>query len=177
MISDQPLQLVKYHNQNVWRCTMAQEGKEVVKSENGRPALSLWDVDKWFDDVFRSPFALSRFPRLRAVSDELIPDVDMFESNGDIVLKAELPGMKKEDIEVIFSDGSVTISGEKKQEEEIKRKDYYKWERSYGSFCRSLELPTEVKADKAKSTFKDGILEVRVPKDEVKSKEVKIKIE
>jgi len=156
---------------------MTKEKKELVPSEL-RPAMSLRDFDKWFDNALPRPFT-PFFPRLRgSVEDELMPEVDMFESDGKLILKAELPGMKKEDIEVTLTDGSITISGEKKKEDEIKRKDYYKLERSYGSFRRTFSLPTEVRGDKVKSTFKDGVLEVIMPKsDEAKSKEVKVKID
>jgi len=158
---------------------MAKEtGKEIARSE-GRPIMPLRDIDRWFDDFFMRPFTPFTFPRVRmSAMQEIMPDVDIFESDGDVVVKAELPGMKKEDIEVTLSDGTITISGEKKQEEAIKKKDYYKVERSYGSFCRTFSLPAEVKTDKVKSTFKDGVLEVRIPKSEAaKSKEVKVKIE
>jgi len=141
------------------------EKKELVTSEGAR------FIDRWFDDFLGRRFA-------PATVDEIMPDVDMFEDGGDIVVKAELPGIKKEDLEVTLTDGAITISGDKKKEKEIKKKDYYKWERSYGSFCRTLSLPSEVQADKVKSTFKDGILEVRMPKSEqAKSKEVKVKVE
>lgn len=156
---------------------MAEEKKELVKSES-RPMMSLRDFDRWFDEVLPRPFT-PFFPRLRiSAEEELMPDIDMYESNGDIVLKAELPGMKKEDIEITLTDGMITISGEKKKDEEVKRKDFYKLERSYGSFCRSFSLPTEVKSEMVKSTFKDGVLEVHLPKsEEAKSKEVKVKID
>ncbi len=156
---------------------MAEEQKELVRSET-RPVMALRDFDKWFDEIMPRPFT-PFFSKLRAgMEEELMPEVDIFESNGDLVLKAELPGMKKEDIEVTLTDGMITISGEKKKEDEIKKKDYYKLERSYGSFCRSFSLPTEVRGDQTKSTFKDGVLEVRMPKsEEAKSKEVKVKIE
>jgi HSP20 family protein len=156
---------------------MAEEKKELVRSE-ARPLMSLREFDKWFDEVLPRPFT-PFFSRMRSgIEEELMPEVDIFERDGNVVLKAELPGMKKEDIEVTLTDGSITISGEKKKEDEIKRKDYYKLERSYGSFCRTFSLPTEVKGDKVKSTFKDGVLEVTMPKsDEAKSKEVKVKID
>ena len=158
---------------------MAEEkGKEVAKPEVVRHPMTLLDVDKWFDEGLLRPFAPFGLPRLRVAPEELVPAVDMFEDDGNLVLKAELPGLKKEDIEITLTDGGITISGEKKKEKEIKRKDYYKWESSYGSFCRTFALPTEVQQDKVKSTFKDGILEVIMPKSEAaKSKEVKVKIE
>ena len=115
-----------------------------------------------------------KFPEMGIVS----PDVDIFEDGNDVVVKAEMPGMKKEDIDVNITDDMVTVSGEKKKEEKVEKKDYYRVERSYGSFTRSFRLPKEVQSDKAKATFKDGVLEVRVPKTpEAISKEKKIPIE
>jgi HSP20 family protein len=135
-------------------------------------------MDKWFDGALPRPSASFGLSRLGVAPGEVVPAVDLFEDDGNPVLKAELPGLKKEDIEITLTDGGITISGEKKKEKEIKRKDYYKWESSYGSFCRTFVLPIEVQQDKVKSTFKDGILEVIMPKSEAaKSKEVKVKIE
>ncbi len=106
------------------------------------------------------------------------PTVDLYEEKDDIVVKAELPGLEKEDIEVNLSDNRLTIRGEKKQEEEVKRENYYRSERSYGSFSRTLELPREVQTDKVKAAFKNGILEIRLPKtEEAKKKETKIKVD
>ena len=156
---------------------MAEEkAKELVASEGKRLPMGLFDIDKWFDESFLRPFAPFGLSRIRAAAEEISPVVDIFESNGDVVLKAELPGIKKEDIEVTLTDGSITISGEKKKESEIQKKDYYKWESSYGSFCRSFALPAEIQGDKAKSTYKDGILEVRLPKSKT-AKEVKVKVD
>jgi len=106
------------------------------------------------------------------------PTVDLYEEKDDIVVKAELPGMEKDNIEVNLSDDRLTIRGEKKKEEEIKKENYYRSERSYGSFIRTLELPTEVQADKVKANFKNGVLEIRLPKtEESKKKETKVKID
>jgi HSP20 family protein len=155
-----------------------EKSKELVPKETAS-RLPLWDVDSWFNDALLRPFAPIGFPRLRSlVTEDISPSVDVFEEGEDLVVKAELPGIKKEDIDIRLTDGMITISGEKKKEDEIKRKDYYKWERSYGSFCRSFELPAEVQKDKVKSTFKDGVLEIRMPKSkEAIQKEVKIKVE
>jgi HSP20 family protein len=106
------------------------------------------------------------------------PTVDVYEEKDDIVVKAELPGMDKDNIEVNLTDRTLTIKGEKKKEEEMKEENYYRSERSYGSFLRTLELPKDVHADKVKATFKNGILEVRMPKtEEAKAKEIKVKVE
>lgn len=157
-----------------------EKGKALTRPEAVRRAGSFMDIDKWIDESFLrplAPFSLRRLVR-EAATEEVMPAIDIFEDNGNIVLKAELPGIKKEDIDVTLADGAITISGEKKKEEEVKQKDYYKWERSYGSFVRSFTLPAEVQADKITSVFKDGILEVKMPKSEAaKSKEIKVKIQ
>ena len=145
-----------------------------------RNAFSRWDLDPWFNGSLLRPIRSFRpfFSVTASETDEIIPNVDIYEDKGDLVMKADLPGMSKDDIEVKLTDGSITISGEKKHEKEVKKKDYYTWERSYGSFCRSFRLPAEVQSDKVKSTFKDGVLEIRMPKsEEAKSKEVKVKIQ
>jgi HSP20 family protein len=151
--------------------------KELVPKETTRRPV--WDLDGWFNESLLRPFAPLGFPRLKSLmAEEMVPTVDMFEEGEDIVVKAELPGIKKDDIDIRLTDGMITISGEKKKEDEVKRKDYYKWERSYGSFCRSFDLPADVQKDKVKSTFKDGVLEIRMPKSpEAIQKEVKIKVE
>lgn len=105
------------------------------------------------------------------------PSVDVFEDADKVTVKAELPGMGKDDVEVNVSDGVITISGEKKKEEKVEKKDYYRLERSYGSFSRTVRLPSEIQSDKAEARFKDGVLEVTLPKTEqAKKKEVKVEI-
>ena len=154
---------------------MEDKTKDLATTDSLHRSFPVWA----FDDPFMRPLSLlGRSLMGSSPVEDITPHVDMFEDHGDLVLKAELPGIKKEDIEVKLSDGSIIISGEKKKEEEIKKQDYYKWERSYGSFCRMFALPSDVKRDKIKTTFKDGILEVRMPKsEESKSKEVKLKIQ
>jgi HSP20 family protein len=106
------------------------------------------------------------------------PIVDVFEEKDEIVVKAELPGIEKDNIEVNLTDHTLTIKGEKKKEEEVKEENYYRAERSYGSFLRTLDLPRDVRADQLKASFKNGILEVRMPKtEEAKAKEIKVKVE
>ena len=127
------------------------------------------DFERRFEEFFRRPFSMMGVPWMQRWSEraeEVSPMVDMYEEGGDIVLKAEIPGMKKEDIQVGISDTTVAISGEKKQEEHVEKRDYVHFERSYGSFARVFQLPSEVQTDKVKATFKDGVLEVRMPKTE-----------
>ena len=92
------------------------------------------------------------------------PRVDVFEKDGDLVVKAELPGAKKEDIAVTMEQGYLVIRGEKKAETEVKEERYYRMEQSYGSFYRRLALPFEATADQIKATYTGGILEVHIPR-------------
>jgi HSP20 family protein len=108
----------------------------------------------------------------------LEPALDLYEEKDQIVVKAELPGMTKDDIQISISDNVLTIKGEKKHEEEDTGKDYYRSERTYGAFFRTLPLPAEINADKVQATFKNGVLEIRLPKSEAaKKKEIKVKVE
>jgi len=90
-------------------------------------------------------------------------------------VKAELPGIAKEDLKVTMTENTLTISGEKKKEEKVEKKDFHRIERSYGSFTRNFRLPDNVNGEKAKASFKDGVLEVRLPKTKA-TKEKKIAI-
>ena len=91
------------------------------------------------------------------------------------MVKAELPGIAKEDFKVTVSGNTLTVSGEKKQEEKVEKKDYHRIERSYGSFCRSMRLPKEVDDNKVKASLNNGILEVRLSTTK-KAKQKKITI-
>lgn len=158
------------------------ETKELAKTEPARAISPFEEMERRFEDFFRKPFSLmgpTWWPRLRMPElEEITPTVDIYEEAGDVVIKAELPGMKKENIDVNISGDTVTISGEKKKEEKVEKKNYYSIERSYGSFKRTFRMPAEVQADKAKANFKDGVLELRVPKtEEAKKKEKKVEIE
>ncbi|HAM49368.1 MAG TPA: Hsp20/alpha crystallin family protein [Nitrospiraceae bacterium] len=162
---------------------MAKEkSKELVKVEPAKPVSPFEEMERRFEEFFRRPLSLlgpSWFPRLRIPEmEEFTPTIDIFEEGSDVVVKAELPGMKKEDLDVKLTDNTITISGEKKKEEKVEKKDFYRMERSYGSFTRAFSLPSEVQTDKVKAQFKEGILEIRVPKtEEAKQKEKKVLIE
>jgi HSP20 family protein len=136
-------------------------------------------MERLFEDFIRKPFSFGGLPRLRfSRMEEVTPSVDIFEDKNEVVVKAEIPGVKKEDLDVTLTEDTISITGEKKKEEKIEKKDYYHWECSYGSFARTFSLPAEVETGKAKAKFKDGVLEIRVPKtEEAIKKEKKIKIE
>ncbi|SNB45348.1 HSP20 family protein [Geobacter sp. DSM 9736] len=134
-------------------------------------------MERMFDEFFKHPFSLlTRTPWSRSFSEfEQVhaPHVDVFEEGNSVVVKAEVPGISKEEIDVTFKENVLTISGEKKKEEKVENKDYYQLERSYGSFSRSIFLPTEVKTEEASATFKDGVLEIRIPRTEESKEKVK----
>jgi HSP20 family protein len=138
------------------------------------------EMERWVEDVLGHPARRLGLPdwwRRR----ELVPRqpaVEITEEKEQVTVKAEIPGLKKEEIHVNLSDNLLTISGERKEEQEKKEKGYYYSERSYGSFSRAIQLPAEVKADKVSASFKDGVLEVKLPKTEqAKQREVAIKVE
>jgi HSP20 family protein len=156
------------------------ESKGLIKVEPTRLLSPFEAVERRFEDFFKRPFSLMGppwWPGLRLAEGEIAPSIDIYEEGDDVVVKAELPGMKKEDIEVDLKEETITISGEKKKEEKVERKGYYRLERSYGSFARSFSLPAEVHMDEAKAQFRDGVLEIRVPKtNEAKRKARKVLI-
>jgi HSP20 family protein len=103
------------------------------------------------------------------------PAVDIFEMGDDLVVRAELPGVQKDDIEVSVENGVLTIRGERRKEKELQEENVHRIERRYGSFVRSFTLPTTVSAEKIKATYKDGVLDLVLPKaEEAKPKKVMI---
>lgn len=135
-------------------------------------------TDRLFDDFFRTfgwPAAgeTSPWASTTDVLGTAWPRVDMDETDEEIRIKAELPGVDKNDIDVSVTGERVTIRGEKKEEEEKKGRGYYALERSYGSFQRSFHLPCEVESDKVDATFKDGVLTLKLPKSAAARERVK----
>ena len=139
------------------------------------------EMDRMMDDFWRHPFAgiwdMSRRWPARTLGIEM-PVVDIYEEKDEVVVKAEVPGLSKDDLSVNLSDSVLTIKGSKSREESISEDDYCRSERAFGSFSRCVELPAEVKEDQIKATFKNGVLEIRLPKtEESKKRVVKVKIE
>lgn len=108
---------------------------------------------------------------------EWAPAVDIYEDKDNVVVKAELPGMKKEDIEVSLHAGTLTVSGERKFERKKDESETYRSERFHGRFQRSVLLPSQVQADKVNASYRDGILTVTLPKsEESKPKQIAVKL-
>ncbi|MBW1717274.1 MAG: Hsp20 family protein [Deltaproteobacteria bacterium] len=135
-------------------------------------------TDRLFDDFFKSfrwPMAEWRSPWELAtdIFGTAWPRVDMSETDKEIRITAELPGVDKDSIDVSVTDDRVSIRGEKKEHEEKEERGYYKLERSYGFFHRSFYLPCEVESDKADASFKDGVLTVKLPKSAAARERIK----
>lgn len=104
-----------------------------------------------------------------------MPPVDIAEDPDRIVVRAEVPGMKQEEIEISFNDGVLSIKGSRKFEKESNERNYHRLERAYGSFVRSFTMPRTVDADRITATYRDGVLEIEVPKkEEAKPKQIRI---
>lgn len=152
---------------------MAEKATVPVKSERSLRARDPFDMFEelhqelgrfWgqMGPVFPRPW-FRPFGRIAEVA-PWVPRVDAFEKDGNLVIKAELPGVKKEDVTVTIEDGDLIVSGERKSESEVKEEDYYRMERTFGSFHRRLAIPFDVKAEEIKASFTDGVLEVTIPK-------------
>ena len=128
-------------------------------------------MDKLFEDSFVRP---SR--ALYALGEVAVPALDVYQTPNEVVVKATLPGLKPEDVSIDITGETLTIKGESKAEQEIKKEDYLYQERRYGSFSRSVVLPGGLKADNAEATMEDGVLTLTIPKaEEIKPKAIKVK--
>jgi HSP20 family protein len=149
----------------------------IVRWEPFRDLVGIQDrMNRIFDDAFRG------VPRSGAEEDWALggtwaPAVDIFETNGNIVLKAELPGVDPKDVDVRVENNVLTLRGERKFESEVKREQYHRVERAYGSFSRSFTLPNVVDTEHIKAEYKDGVLRVTLPqKEEAKPKQISIAV-
>lgn len=106
-----------------------------------------------------------------------MPAIDVYEDGNDIVVQAEVPGISKDALEISLDGAMLTISGSREEQTKVKEEQYYRCERSYGSFSRSVELPRDVQVSKAQTTFTNGLLEIRLPvTEEARHKAIKLKV-
>ena len=137
-----------------------------VKRVGDQPGTQLQrGVNDLFDDFFNN-FTLAPFGAFEDRFGTFMPQIDVSETDQEIKVAVELPGMSEKDIEVSLDRNMLTISGEKKDETEEKGENFYRMERSYGKFRRSIALPAEVDADEVEATFKQGVLHVTLPRTE-----------
>ncbi|MBW2249802.1 MAG: Hsp20/alpha crystallin family protein [Deltaproteobacteria bacterium] len=147
----------------------------IVKWDPFRNVAALQDrINRIFDESFS---------RTANVDDDISmsawkPTVDIYETDEAIILKAELPGIKKEDVSVEIKDNVITLRGERVEDKEIKEGSYFRKERCFGTFSRAFNLQHRVQPDKIKAKFKDGILEIEIPKpEEEKPKQITVNVE
>jgi HSP20 family protein len=165
---------------------MAENEKEPQKKElqrrAGAPALTPFDeMDRWFNDMFSGgrmrPF-FQGWPELAKIAPPFEgrqPKVDLINRDEEVLLRAELPGVKKEDLEVSMTDNTVTIRASTRHEEEKEEGEYYRKEMSRGEFVRTVAIPDAIDEAKVSAAFKDGVLELRLPKlESAKPRSIKV---
>jgi HSP20 family protein len=145
------------------------------KSKGGRTmSLMRWDPFRWepFEDLGGLRRSMDRMfdefllrhPRRALIPKEWEPAIEMFETPHEVVVRADLPNVDPKQVEITVADDMLTLRGETKHEEEQKERNYYYRELCYGAFTRTLKLPAPVKGAEAKAVYKDGVLEVKIPK-------------
>jgi HSP20 family protein len=148
-----------------WQSRQREQGELSPRGANDRFTALHTQMNRLFDQ-FLEGFDMEPFGRggHSEWGGAPVPKVDVAETEDSVHVTAELPGMKEDNIDVTLSDGNLVIRGEKKAEKEDKQKNYYRVERSYGSFQRSIPLPAEVDDQKVDASFKDGVLNIVLPK-------------
>jgi len=163
---------------------MAEETKRSQEIQKAAPARALSpfdEMDRMFDGFFRRGmmrpwrFEWPTFPEM-ALPEMKIPKVDVVDRENEVLVKAEIPGVDKKDIDISVGEDTVTIKGETRREEKEEKGDYYRCEISHGAFSRTVALPAAVDGAEAKANFKDGVLELTLPKIE-KAKRHSVKVE
>jgi len=137
--------------------------KKSLARRQQEPFNVLRQMTDELDRVFTEPWPMFRLPAVDFTASEWAPKVDVVTKDNKLVTRVDLPGMTKEDVKVEVADGVLTLSGERKKETKEEKDNFYREEREYGSFCRTVPLPKGVKSDDVKATFSNGVLEVTVP--------------
>jgi len=150
----------------------------IVRWEPFRDLASLQDrMNRLFEDSLRTRGGAAGQEDEWALGGSWAPPVDIYEHDGNIVLKAELAGVEPKGVDIRVENNTLTLRGERKLEQEVKRDQYHRVERSYGQFTRSFTLPTTVDTEKIKAEFKDGVLAVTLPKrEEAKPKQIQVNV-
>jgi HSP20 family protein len=147
------------------------------------PTMFTWEreIDRLFDEFRRFAWPRVWSSEQREARGPLTvqaPPVDVYDLADEVVVRAELPGIAKEDVEVHISDSTLTLKAQKTREQHVEEQSYYRRECQYGSFLRSIQLPSEVQANAARASMENGVLEIRLRKSEVtKKKSVKVEVQ
>lgn len=147
---------------------------ELTRWEPMREAMTLRDaVNRLFEESFVRPFGA--WPQTAANGGALALAVDMVETGDDVIVKASLPGVKPEDVDITVTGNVLEIRGETRQETDETKGDYHYRERRYGSFQRSLTLPVDIQTGRVEATFEDGVLTLKMPKaEQARARQIKI---
>jgi HSP20 family protein len=138
--------------------------KEIEVRHPWQGLMSSWrEMEDRMDRLFEETFGRS-WRQTAPQATAWLPAVEVFEKDGKLTVRAELPGLKREDITIEVMDDTLMLSGERKTEHEVKEQDYYRCERAYGSFRRAIGLPAGVDKSQIKAVYTDGVLEVTLPK-------------
>jgi HSP20 family protein len=150
----------------------------IVRWEPFRDLVTIQDrMNRIFEDAFRGVPRQGTSEEDWALGGSWAPPVDIYEHDGTLVLKAELPGIEAKDVDVRVENNVLTLRGERKFDQEVKRESCHRVERAYGTFTRSFTLPNVVDTTNIKAEFKDGVLRVTLPKrEEAKPKQIQIQI-
>jgi len=152
-----------------------------IKKSNSRAVSPLQEIDnlrREMDQMFDLSFPGFLNEGSSLIEGRWIPSLDVIDEKDQLVVKVDLPGLTKKDVNVSVEDKYLTIRGEKKHEENIKQDNYLRVERQHGQFTRSICLPEHVDVNKTKANFKDGVLELKLPKkEEHKPKQIEVDIE
>jgi len=143
----------------------------LTRWEPAREMMTLREaMDRLFDDAFTRPLSVRDGWSMAS------PAIDMYQTDNDVVVKASIPGIKAEEVQINITGDILTLKGEARQEEDRQERSWHIREQRFGSFERSIVLPTDVKSDQAEAVFENGILTITLPKaDEVKPKTINIK--
>jgi HSP20 family protein len=150
----------------------------IVRWEPFRDLASLQErMNRLFDESVRTRSGAAGQDDDWALGGSWAPPVDIYEKDGNIVLKAELPGIEPKSVDIRIENNTLTLRGERNLEQDVKREHYHRVERAYGQFTRSFTLPNTVDTEKIKAEYKDGVLSVRLPKhEEAKPKQIQVDI-
>lgn len=146
-----------------------------VVAERWEPSRGVVDIqqemNRLFDSFFGRPLAVGAAERV------WVPPVDVCETKDDLVVSLELPGVREKEVEVAITGDLLTVKGERRFSRESKDESFHRMERVYGKFERTIPLPVAVQTDKVKATYRDGVLDIRLPKvEEVKPRQIKIDV-
>jgi HSP20 family protein len=132
------------------------------------------DMDRLFDEFAKPSRRRGIWPKSEGL---VMPSIELYNRTDDIVVKVELPGVRREDIDLTVTKDALVVKGEVKRSEEVKEEDYFIAERTYGNFSRTIQLPFEVENEKAQASMNDGVLQIVIPKrEEARPREIRIEV-